>query len=114
SLIGALRAAVPGQKILVNDVDWQRGLKADVPWPKRDVVSTYSFYDELVRQPDKPDVLGLEWYPGARIEQPKFKFDASEPCLDLFATSRAWDRLIALGVPLYISEFNVPGAMKPD
>ena len=110
-LIGQLRSSVPGAKVMVNDYDWQRGLETDKPWPSRTIAGTLEFYKALLKKEHAPDVLGLEWYPGVRVERPEFKIDIAEPCLDLLDTSLYWDRLISLGKPLLISESNYPGSM---
>ena len=111
-LVEKLRAAMPGATVMVNDYDWLRGLEADKPWANRNIIGTVEFYRQLLAEQPGVDLLGLEWYPGLRVDQPQFKADVAEPCHDLLATSLYWDRLIALGRPLTISESNFPGEMK--
>ncbi len=112
ALVGELRSRVPGAKVLVNDFDWERGLEANKPPSTRTVLSTPRFFARLLATQHKPDVLGLEWYPGLRVDRPMFKLDVAEPCRDLLDTSLYWDRLTDLGLPLIISECNFPGGTK--
>ncbi len=111
-LVGELRSRLPGAKMMVNDYDWERGLEASRPPSARIVLSTRQFFSRLLQTKHKPDVFGLEWYPGLRVDQPKFKLDVAEPCRDLLDTNRYWDSLTDLGLPIIISECNFPGSTK--
>lgn len=110
-LIGQSRSSLPDVKIMINDYDWQRGLEAEKSWSNKNIAGTYEFYKKLLLSRNIPDVLGIEWYPGARVDRPEFRVDMSEPCMDLLDTSLYWDKLIALGLPLILTESNFPGSM---
>jgi hypothetical protein len=112
-LVAHLRASRPGATVLVNDYDWRRGIDAGKPWSSTQVADSLRFFRELARSGHPPDVLGLEWYPGLRVDQPRFKLDIAEPCPDLLHASAYLNRFRSLGIPLQISESNFPGEMKP-
>jgi hypothetical protein len=111
-LIKHFKTIVPSGQIVVNDYDWQRGLEADRPASTKMITGTLPFYRSLMKSQNPPDILALEWYPGARVERPEFRVDLAEPCMDLLDTSLYWDQFIALGRPLIFTESNFPGAMK--
>lgn len=113
-LIGFMRTIVPHAVIVVNDYDWGRGLEPEKPFGSRNISGSMDFYKELMRAENKPDVLSLEWYPGARVDRPEFGVDLAEPCMDLLDSSLYWDRFIALGLPLIFTESNFPGSMRKD
>lgn len=111
-LIGVSRRRLPGMKMMVNDYDWERGIETGRSWEQKNLVSTLSFYEKLLEKNNRPDVLGLEWYPGARVDRPEFRVDMAEPCRDLLDTSLYWDQFTDLGLSLILTESNFPGSMK--
>lgn len=111
-LIGHLRQVIPGATVVVNDYDWERGVEAERPESLRSITGTITFYRKLMKAPHLPDVLAVEWYPGARVNRPEFRVDIAEPCMDLLDTSLYWDRFITLGRPLIFTESNFPGNMQ--
>ena len=110
-LIGQSRSSLPGVKMMINDYDWQRGHEAEKEWSHKNITGTYEFYEKILTSSNPPDVFGIEWYPGARVDRPEFRVDMSEPCMDLLGTSLYWDQLISLGLPLILTESNFPGSM---
>lgn len=110
-LVGHMRDTLPGARVVVNDYDWERGLEAEQNLATRSIVGTLPFYRELLKSRHIPDVLAVEWYPGARVERPEFNVNLAEPCMDLLDTSLYWDRFLALGRPLIFTESNFPGDM---
>lgn len=112
-LVAHLRLVLPGAAVMVNDYDWRRGVDAGKPWSATQIADSLRFFRELARSGHPPDVLGLEWYPGVRVDRPRFKIDIAEPCPDLLYASEYLDRFRSLGIPLQISESNFPGEMKP-
>jgi len=115
SISAAIRRADPRARVQVNDVDWDRGqrfrataLQTDL----RELISTYDLFSLLNARNTDYDVLGLEWYPGLRVNYGGGIIDLSEPLQDLAATSRVWDRLSRLGKPIHVTEFAVPGTTR--
>jgi hypothetical protein len=111
-LIGHMRQVIPGAKVVVNDYDWERGVEAERPMSLRTITGTIPFYRKLMKAAQRPDVLAVEWYPGARVNRPEFRVDIAEPCMDLLDASLYWDRFIAMGRPLIFTESNFPGSME--
>ena len=113
-LIKHMRHTIPNAKIVVNDYDWERGIEAGKPLSSRSIIGTLPFFREMLKKEHKPDVLAIEWYPGARVERPEFRVNLSEPCMDMLDTSRYWDRVLELGLPLIFTESNFPGTMRAE
>lgn len=109
-----MRTLLPEARVVVNDYDWERGIEAGRELSDRSIIGTLPFYRELLKAPNRPDLLALEWYPGARVERPEFRVDLSEPCMDLLDTSLYWDRFLDLGLPLIFTESNFPGSMRKN
>ncbi len=110
-LCKTLKTQLPGAVSMVNDYDWQRGEELS-PALKGRITGTLQFYRGLMGEKYSPDVLGIEWYPGVRVKQPRFGVDMAEPCMDILDTYFYWKRLLTLGKPLFITESGFPGTMS--
>ncbi len=113
SLNKLFKKRLPDAVSMINDYDWQRGEELSPALHGR-ITGTYDFYRKLLRYENAPDVLGIEWYPGVRVKQPRFGVDMAEPCMDILDTYFYWQRLISLGKPLFLTESGFPGQMSQD
>ena len=104
---------LPDKLSLVNDYDWQRGWSA-YPQTAEKILNLMPFYKKYIESGNATEVLGLEWYPGARVKQPQFGLDMAEPCKDMLDTYFFWHEVLELGRPLFIVEAGTPGAMSDN
>lgn len=108
-----LHANAPKAKVLINDVyaDW--GQRHEAKAGAHKVVSPYEMFELLNRRGVQYDQMGLEWYPGLRVNM----FDTYQlqgPLQDFLTTSLELDRYESLGKPLHITEFEIPGVFDKE
>ena len=104
---------LPDKLSLINDYDWQRGWSA-YPQTADKILNLVPFYKRFIDSGNGTEVLGLEWYPGARVKQPEFGLDMAEPCKDMLDTYFFWHEVLDIGRPVFIVEAGVPGAMSSN
>lgn len=108
-----VRQRWPGVPIVINDVPADMGQRFGDNEDLRHMITPLEMFERLDAAGVDYDRMGLEWYPGLQVNFYGL-IKLQGPLKDLFRTSRDWERYTALGKPLHITEFAVPGRFDDD